>query len=323
MVVFVLTWLAGRALARGRLRFLTAVLLGQLGPLGGRRPAPAGRPRVAPVPHGDVSDAEREAAVEAAESASAMVGPAWPLGSAVAVNPLAGLTRFPYDQALRLAGPAWQARLWEDESVQRARHASGVVTAAALRDAAADWVARQPAAWSAEPGQAADAVVRRLSAAGDDGDADGSEAPGWRRLTFAEQVDRLYGSEVTSVADDVADAWFLALLTAGLPGRDEASLYGAWRAWAAGPAVHRGIRVRGLAAAVAALPADPADAVAVLLRDLDVPPAMRRAYLGRLVARRPGWAAHVAWRTRSGAAGLPLPATGVLDVIAVRLALEV
>ncbi|MFN8076672.1 MAG: putative inorganic carbon transporter subunit DabA [Kineosporiaceae bacterium] len=325
-LTLLLTWAAGRAMAQGRLRALTAVLVAGLHPLAGHRPAPAGRPVLTPLDAAPVTAEEADAAHTCGQAAAGMVGPVWPLGTAVAVNPLDGLTRYPYEQALRLAGPAWQARLADDEAVQRSRFDDGLITRAALRAAAADWVAGQPAAWAGSGAlDAADAVVERLLAAGEQPqDEDALSSAGhWRRLTFGEQVDHLHGSEVAAVADELANTWCAALLVAGLPSAGHDRLYPAWQQWASAPAVHRGVRVRGLADAVRGLPAAPDAAVALLLRELDVPAPLRRAYLARLLARTPGWAAHVAWRQRSGAAGLPLPATDVMDLIAVRLSLEV
>ena len=70
--------------------------------------------------------------------------------------------------------------------------------------------------------------------------------------------------------------------------------------------------------------------MAVLLDQLGVPDDARVGLLGRVLARDPGWPAHLAWRARTG---VPLggeseveplaPARDLLELAAVRLALEV
>ncbi len=87
--------------------------------------------------------------------------------------------------------------------------------------------------------------------------------------------------------------------------------------------------VRGVADAVSALPQDPAEAAAVLLNHLGIDPPDRPLLLGRLLARDPGWPAHLTWRNRhallgreAGLAESESP-DHLPSLIATRLALEV
>ena len=102
---------------------------------------------------------------------------------------------------------------------------------------------------------------------------------------------------------------------------------------ATAPGLDTLLHLRGAGDVVAALPAEPTAAIAALLEHLGVAPPDRPDLLARLLARDPGWPAHLAWRARRARlgqdAGIDIshepeaPARLLEELVATRLALEV
>ncbi len=319
-----------RALDAGRYAALRARIGAESLPLGYR------------VPRRSVVAAPRAAAggpvpmVEAAVAAALpIVGPAWPLRTAVAANPLAGLTDLHVGDAGVVARRSWGARTLPRREAFHDAFATGRITQADLR-----------AAVSHAPGvpadHAPDLVVQALLALRDTPDPiepllrsevamslnamprhaisslnDAVAQPSVTRTLTEEWDARSFGGgpDLTQIADAHGAAWLLDLLPADSASTEPGQLWRAWRGRVATPGLDRRLGVPGFGAAVMALPEDPVLALGVLLRA--VPASDHVAYLGRLLARSPGWTSHLAWRAYSGSADLRA------DLLAVRAAYDV
>ncbi|KAB1118765.1 DUF2309 family protein [Micromonospora aurantiaca] len=139
-------------------------------------------------------------------------------------------------------------------------------------------------------------------------------------LTLAELLDRVLGTRIGADVDELVAGWCAAhcgrpAARWPVPGPADESCWARWRRVAG---VDRA-GVSGLRALVAALPAEPERAVALLLRALGVAPAAWPAYLTRSLLRLPGWAGYARWsQTRPG----ERPDLTPLDLLAVRLSYE-
>lgn len=259
--------------------------------------------------------------------AASTVGPAWPLRSLVAANPLAPLEKLAVEDA------ASTVRMLHGRDPRPALttfldlHAAGHVTDSALRRAlaeqdvtGADGLSRPGPLSGTSP---ADLVAfTRASAARPSTDAraavracDRTTVSGGRPL--GEVLD-------LQVATWAARAWRSATV-------DGASPEDPWSLWLRS-ARHRAHdlawRVAGTSALARALPDDPAEAIAALwphAQDL-VGDSDLYAYLAATVAAHRGWAAHARWRDRAAGeehALVQLAALSLaLDVVLARAALD-
>jgi uncharacterized protein YbcC (UPF0753/DUF2309 family)/formate hydrogenlyase subunit 3/multisubunit Na+/H+ antiporter MnhD subunit len=271
----------------------------------------------------------------AVDAAAVVVGPAWPLRTAVAANPLAGLHDLSIEDADVVVRRTWGARTRPERghhvrayrigritdadlagAVERARalpagHASGLVRSVLL--AVSEGPVPQDALLRA-------AIARRLRAL--PGSALAALEAGLGEVrpvrTCTEQADAGAGTVLTEIADQHAAAWFADLLAA--PDRaavGAGELWRGWRARVAAPGMDRLLGVPGFGAAVAVLPDDPAAALGRLLPAARPDPADHVAYLGRLLARQPGWPGHLAYRAFAGGPDLRA------DLLAVRASYDV
>ncbi|MGB7979902.1 MAG: putative inorganic carbon transporter subunit DabA [Candidatus Nanopelagicales bacterium] len=274
---------------------------------------------------------DRATTLAAADLAVDLVSPLWPLHGFVASNPLAGLEQLPFADALDAAAPAWGVRPGIDASMLRAALARGAVTEGALRQVSAG-VAPGPDiahAGSMHPRAELVAGLLRHDAAGV-GQIDAAraalvaasiEATGGRQTaTPAETGVRLEPglASIQERARDLVSAY--AARCYGLPAWPE----GRGGVWAAlrGDAAHLDtlIGAAGAQQWVAALPERACDALPLLVGELGLEPDDLVAALSRVLARDPGWVAHLAWRRRVELAG---PDDETLDLLVARLALEV
>lgn len=273
----------------------------------------------------------------AVDAASVVVGPVWPLRTAVAANPLAGLHDLSVEDAGVVARRTWGARTTPDRSIHLRAYASGRITDADL-GAAAERCEALPAGHSpvlirdillavsagpiTEDMLTRSAAARRLAELPDHQVAALNEALGdiHPTRTLTEEVDAGTGggARLAEIADAHAAAWLTDLLAA--PDRAELTaggLWGAWRERVSATGLDAVLGVPGFGAAVRALPADPAAALAELLPAARPEPADHVAYLGRLLARQPGWSGHLAYREFIGGEDLRP------DLLAIRSAYDV
>ena len=241
----------------------------------------------------------------AMDAASAMVGPMWPINSAVAVNPLSGLQAMAFSDAAEVAARTWGARSHMDESQYLQAMSAGRFTRDDLIAAAggfslpnetvADFLTRR-AQWELSP-QSKSNAAELLSGLSDDQIAAVLPRPSALPRTLGEQTgigDRVSG---------LANAW-TALANSGQPFAG-----GLWQTFQSDV---QDLGLRGLGVAVRSLPEQPAEAVAVLLHNV-VPASEQVGYLSRLVAKDPGWAAHLKQRDP----GL------IADLLAIRVTFDV
>jgi uncharacterized protein YbcC (UPF0753/DUF2309 family)/NADH:ubiquinone oxidoreductase subunit 5 (subunit L)/multisubunit Na+/H+ antiporter MnhA subunit len=306
---------AGLASYVGRTTFAPAPLL--------RRPRVAGAKAVTPVVGASV-------AVEASRIAADVVAPVWPLHAFVASNPVAGLERLPFDDAMQAASRAWGSRPGVDASMLRAAVAQGVVDDDALLRIAGE-VAPGPDLALAAPVRERRALVRALLLAEDPTEADVAPV---RAALGGGGVARARVGVLTTPAERAVSA-HPALAPLAARARDLVSSYVArgygapgWPVatagvWAAvredAPALDSLLGTRGAGASVRTLPADADQALAALVARLGLEGPDLVPTFARVLACDPGWVAHLAWRRRVAVAG---ERDEVLDLLVARLALE-
>ncbi|MEZ5116442.1 MAG: putative inorganic carbon transporter subunit DabA [Candidatus Nanopelagicales bacterium] len=289
--------------------------------------------------------------------AAAVVAPSWPLTSFVASNPLAGLEDRPFDEAVAEAAAAWGARTGPGAASLRAAVRDGRVdpdlAAQVLAGAGLDLDPDLSAVPGTDRPDATEVVLALLSGEecgpaplqaarqrlhrGPDADpaagsvlADALAALPRPAAPVTAPLDRLAGSDAAARARVVA-SW-CAAQALGRTGWPVAG--GPWRVLRASTTrLDRALGVRGAGALVGRLPAEPESAVAVLLDRLAGPTDddARVTLVARVLARDPGWPAHLAWRRRqrlaptpdrtdADATGDPLGAPDVLGPLAPDLA---
>ena len=307
-----------RALRRGRLRRLAVRLALQAGPLPQRRRhlgyVVTGEPR-------RPSSADVARTQTLVQLAGDSVGPTWPLTSYVAANPVAGLERLPYSEALATASGTWGDRRDIGDDVFRRYHAAGRITDEQLDAAIGDRPDRplvrrlllsdphEAAGMTAAAAVAVDALpLESLPAV---------HSTSWTGQTAVEALDQVLDRDLTSTVDAQASLWSAIVHTRSAPwSTAEGSLYATWRQAMTTGAADAHLGVHGAGRLAASLPERPDVAVALLLDRLDVPHRQRLGYLSRTLARAPGWAAHQVWRAGRGG-------TDLAELLAVRLGLEV
>ena len=277
---------------------------------------------VAAVPETSSADVDR-ARVQV-RVACDLVAPVWPLDAFVASSPLAGLESLSFDDALQVAAGAWGSVTGPDAASLRRAIERGRISPADVDDAlVAAGLAPTPDVVGGGRSMPRVMVARHLVL------ADGSEPVTPPRPT---PLDLLADADVTGARAARRARTLGDHLAARAAGSTEwpspPSMWAALRADE--PGLDAALWVDGAAAAVAALPEEPDAAVAALLDQLGVPDDARIGFLGRVLARDPGWPAHLAWRARTGvplsgeSGAEPLaPARDLLELVAVRLALEV
>ena len=322
------------AIRRGRLRSLAVRAALQAGPVQPLRRRRLGHVQAGDYHRPDPADVARTDSL--VSLTSDVVGPTWPLTAYVAANPIAGLERLSYAEALATASSIWGDRSDVSDAVFRRYHATGRISDDDLQAALGD----RPDADRARRLLLVDPQAGRELAPTAAQVVDGlplhalPDLPtsAWTGRTAVEALDDVLRSKRTAVEalDDVlhrdltafvdAQASLWAALAHG-PGSTwmprGSTVFVTWRDAMATGAADGYLGVRGVGQFAAALPTRSDLVVTMLLDRLDVPHKQRLGYLSRTLARTPGWAAHQAWRT-SVHAGDDLS-----DLLAVRLALEV
>jgi len=285
-----------RARCGGLPRLVSAVARTALPP-GRQLPAPRVVLPVPPVPDAAAVQRVRATVTVAAD----LVGPLWPLESFVATNPLAGLEGLAFPDALAVATSTWGSRPGPGAAALRAALAAGRLRredlVAAVHEVGLG--AHPPVVVAGATWAAADVVVALLLH--DDEPTAARSAPP-RAAAYPDHLAarRLGGAAWPQAGD------------------------GVWAAMRADRGLDAALGVRGARDWVAALPPDPAAAVAALVDVLGASEADRLMLLGRVVAASPGWPAHLAWRAAHAPHLVPGGPEGYLsaltDLLAVRLA---
>ncbi|MCG7592823.1 DUF2309 domain-containing protein [Mycobacterium sp. PSTR-4-N] len=233
----------------------------------------------------------------------------YPLGTFIAVNPLAGLQTMPFEQAVRRASDVYGMRGTLSEELYRALHRQGRITDA---DLDAVLMRRHPNLADEPDLQLAGRTMTAIELLRSDL-LHGQTAPEPLRrfTTHAERI----SARVAADIDAHAATWCAAFLGGGswpMPGRDK-GFYPAWRDLVRTErTLPRAVRRR-----LTALPERADDAVLRALDALGVGDDERVTYLQAHLTRLPGWAAHIQWGA-DRAAGIDL-----LQYLAMRLSYEV
>ncbi len=224
--------------------------------------------------------------------ACARIAPLWPLEHFVAVNPFLGHTGERFEAAAATLARVTGARMFMPRGFYAAEIAAGRITDGDLEQALAAREAGRLGLLAADPREALPTVAMLRAAAACDGThaqpavqtvadvADAAHRTGWSAAITGEIAKVCAG-----YYDRGQAAW-------RLPARD-APLFRAWRDTAA---IDRTLEAAGLAgcrAYVAALPAQPLEAIRDVVAQLALPPAAIADYLHRALASVGGWAAFV------------------------------
>ena len=223
------------------------------------------------------------------DEAARVIGPLWPLGTFIAVNPFWDLRQLGFEAAVSVARMVFGANGLPSPAYYVDALASGRVTSADVVRAATD-LADGPAGATRSP----------------------DDLAGWysTRSGPADDVNR----QVTK--------WCAAFLSAKLPGAPDAAFYPSWHATVRFDPGARALLGRRGRALLVALPDRAEDAIAWCMDELGLDrDGWRAAFVAQLAAL-PGWAAHAKWRSRWAPPGTPGPALDLVDFVAVRLAYD-
>lgn len=269
-------------------------------------PVLAARPPSAP-PTPTPRDALLRAAIQTARD---RVAPLWPLSSFVAVNPFLGFATTPFERAARELHRLTGAPLVMPRAFYRAAFREGRISEADLNAV----LAASPA-----PALTREDCLKALT-------LDSAPQRGGRVATVADVLDALSDGDRqvsrTAFMVDEISKWCAAYFDEGqaawpAPWRGM-GLFEAWRWSVRFDHNARVMGVKGLAATVSALPADPMDAIATVLDGLEIPQDQWTDYLYRALFDVRGWAAYA--RRLDWEAGLAGQPEGRLtEFLAIRL----
>jgi uncharacterized protein YbcC (UPF0753/DUF2309 family) len=235
--------------------------------------------------------------------AARTVAPLWPLESPIAVNPLAGFEDMPFFDAVAAASALFGARGMLPVVLWRRLLEQGRVDPGILAEVAIERVGGLGPAFEDVIGgiTAHDMMMARLLELPID------ETPS--RRPAASQAELLVAKWLAAYLDQ-------GVSTVEMPGREQ-GLYAAVRSLIVRDPDFVGLAGRRGAEICAASPTDPVEAVARRLASFDGDQAGKLALLQELVARLPGWAGHIRWRSEfadpAQTAGAP---AGMADYLA-------
>lgn len=263
----------------------------------------------------------------------------FPLDSFVASNPVAGLEDLGIEDAMKVAHEVWGAASGPSANVLREAMVEGRVTDADISSAidtalGADDHARSRGGLDGRVSLvrvlllADDPAPDRVAGATRDLERAGVE-PG-RTLRTPLQVLPSRAETIDRRARDLAHH----MCSRSLAGPSWPGAAGPWQELrVTATALDEMTSVRGAGEVVGALPDAASAAIAALLEHLGVPPRHRSALVARLLARDPGWPAHLGWRARHAGLGREAGiedsstaggAEGLLEeLVATRLVIEV
>lgn len=241
--------------------------------------------------------------------AARRVPPIWPLETAIAVNPLAGYEKLPFETAVAQAAAHMHARQSLPLLQWRQLYREGKVAHKALRDAAMQKLGGIYEAMAPIVPHVTqmDLVMARL-------------------LHLPLRQDR-YGVAEPSPAAALIAKWCAAFFDQGqaasaMPHR-ALGLYRAVLALLPYDEAYRALTGAQGQQLLLSVPRDPLDAIAEALVALQVPAGQEEETLAALVARLPGWAGHIRWRTEHADPDVAAPAPATMaDIVALWLLLE-
>ena len=269
--------------------------------------AAAGAPTTA------LSASDRGRLVADVATAGSIVAPYWPLTAFVAVNPLGGLTDLPFDDATAAARSWFGARTHLPLGAYRAEHARGTVTDGDLDRAI---LRRVPSLADRQP---LDLGGVRM---------DPVELVRWDLVhgPVAEPLPPRESGTAAAALDEIMTGWCAAFVDEAhtpwqMPDRDQ----GFYRSWLSVAGADRRLAAvvgRDVRARLATLPTDPAELLALVLDARGVDDAGRMAAIRTWILRTPGWAGFARWCDEWAPADRAGVRLRMLDVAAVRAAMD-
>lgn len=242
-----------------------------------------------------------------ARSSCLRIPPLWPLQSFVAVNPFVGLVGRSFAEVCALMERVTHESMLMSASCFREQVASGRITsedlAAALRQSGCKATETQLLEWLDAPQPAR---MNGLKSVADIADA--RQGGRWKALVTEEM-----SKGCAAYYDEGQAAWRMPWKK--LP------LYAAWRQAAQVDASPELAGLKQFRQFVAALPEEAAEAVTVLLAELQPPAGQVEDYLHRLLMELPGWSSYVQYRVREKAMR-GAHDESLLELLAVRLVYE-
>ena len=246
-------------------------------------------------------------------TAGSIVAPYWPLTAFVAVNPLGGLAHLPFDDATDLAERWFGARTHLPIAAYRAEHDRGSVTDADLDRAI---VRRHP--WIAGRGA--------FELGGQH--VDPVELLRWDLVhgPVAEFTPTRQLGETATALDEILTGWCAAFVDEThtpwqMPDRDR-GFYRSWLAVAGADRQLAAVVGRDARARIASLPDDPAELLDLVLAARGVYGRDRVAALRTWILRTPGWAGFARWCDDWAPADRTGPRLRMIDLAAVRAAMD-
>ncbi len=239
------------------------------------------------------------------DEAARVIGALWPLGTAIAVNPLWDLRQLAFQDAVALAYRAYGSPCYPAATLFEQAYDAGRIEDSDLVEA----LEHAERARRVELSPTGNSIVEHFHSAS-------------LIMTPAEHFDSIHGTSMADEIDERVAAWCAAFAGGVLAQGASRGFFPAWRA-----AVRRDPRVRrrfGPAGidTVESLGPDAPAAVERCLAGLGVEGDRRVAVLAAHLARLPGWAGYAKWQSCWAPQGHGAPALGLVDYIAVRLSTE-
>ncbi len=246
-------------------------------------------------------------------NAGSIAAPYWPLTAFVAVNPLGGLTELPFAEATAAARDWFGARTHLPLGAYRAEYASGSVTAADLARAI---LRHEPTIAERQPLDLGGVRVDQV------------EIVRWDLLhgPIAQPLPAQRTDGVAAALDEIMTGWCAAFVDEAhtpwqMPDRDR-GLYRSWLGVAGADRRLGGVIGRDARARLAALPDDPAELLDLALSSRGITDQGRVSAIRTWILRTPGWAGFARWCDEWAPADRPGARLRMLDLAAVRAAMD-
>lgn len=259
--------------------------------------------------------------LDQARQACDRMPPVWPLQRFVAVNPFLGLSDRPFAEVCRLMQRVGHATMLPDRALFQRKLQTGHLILTDVEQALEAARTSLPFPWAKGAGRLS---LNDLSQWLHPSEATpASHEPPEPLLSAADLFAHPQGGAWSERVATEIGKWCAAYCDAGqaawpMPWRD-LPLFAAWREAASVDANPELLGLPGFRSLVQSLPADPDEAIGVLLDELDVPMHAAADYLHRLLLGLAGWSAHLQYLAREGSA----PDAPLHGLLTIRLTFEV
>lgn len=264
---------------------------------------------------------------QSVKEAAKIITPYWPISTFIASNGLNGLESLPFAQAMQYSKGLRDSQGFLPLSSYREFYAKGRITDNDLENAISanirdlnlpenlsvgdhqtvsthhlfqEWLMNTatPQEMQRARTEMWETIARRMKAL-NPGKASGEDTT-VITATPGESVTARDGQTVTEVINRRMITWCAAFVDEGqaawaMPGREK-GFYLAWKALASLDGGFRHYTKKSIAKQIQALPAQPEQALAQMLQQMEIAPEDWAAYLTRHLAQLPGWASLIQWR---------------------------